>query len=108
MADFDAALGRDDGHQAENALDLAADAVDHAEEIRIAAGRVVVQPVVEDAALREGAVRQVVPQLRVSARALQGFEQVVAVARRVESFQADVTPFEQLSRGGRDAFPVGE
>ncbi|MCY1435842.1 hypothetical protein D9M71_519500 [compost metagenome] len=108
MADFDAALGRNDGHQAEDALDLAAGAIDHAEEVRVAIGRVVVQPVVEDTALREGAVWQIVPKFRVGARALQGFEQVVAVARRVEFFQADEASFDQLCRGGRDAFPVGE
>ncbi|MNT99720.1 hypothetical protein D3C72_2426460 [compost metagenome] len=68
----------------------------------------VVQPVVEGAALREGPVRQVVPQFRVGTGALQGVEQVVAVARRVESFQADEAPFDQLDGRGRDAFPVGE
>ncbi|MNN76723.1 hypothetical protein D3C81_1931300 [compost metagenome] len=57
VADFDAALGRDNRHQAEDALYVAARAVNDGEEVRVALGRVVVQPIVEYAALREGAVR---------------------------------------------------
>ena len=108
MADFDATLGRHDRHQAENALNLACGFIDHAEEVRVAIGRMVVQPIVERAALGEGTVRQVVPEFGVGARALQDFEQTVAVARRVEFFQADETPFDELDRGCRDAFPVRE
>ncbi|MNJ03759.1 hypothetical protein D3C73_1642200 [compost metagenome] len=68
----------------------------------------VVQPVIEGATLREWTVRQVVPEFRVGARALQSIEQTLGVTRRVELFQADEAPFERLSRGRRDAFPVGE
>ena len=72
------------------------------------AGGVVVQPIIECAALRERTVGQVIPEFRVGARALQGFEQVVGMTRRVEFFQADEAPFDGFDGGCRDAFPVRE
>ena len=108
VADFDSALRRDDGHQAEDALDLARRAVDHAEKVRVAVGGMVVQPGVEGTALGERAVGQIIPQLRVGSWAFKGLPQLVGMARRVELFQVDKTPFKQV-RGGRwGAFPVGE
>ncbi len=101
-------MGRDDGHQAEDALHLAGRTVDDAEEVRVGIGRVVVQPRIERGALGKRAVRQVIPQLGVGAGAFEGLPQLIGVARRVEFFQVDKAPFEQLSGGRRDAFPVGE
>jgi tRNA A22 N-methylase len=57
VANLDAALGRNDRHQAENALHVTADAVDHAEEVWVAVGRMIIQPVIESTALREWTVR---------------------------------------------------
>ncbi|BCQ65912.1 hypothetical protein PBOI14_76620 [Pseudomonas sp. Boi14] len=66
------------------------------------------EPGIERRALGEGAVRQVVPQHRIGARALQHLEQIVAMARRVEPFQTDEAPIKQGGRGGGNAFPIGE
>ncbi|MNN94732.1 hypothetical protein D3C81_2134100 [compost metagenome] len=87
---------------------LTAGAIDDAEEIRVAGGRVVVQPCVENAAFRERAVGQIIPQFRVGTGAFKCGEQLVTVARRVESFQTNKTPFKQGGGGGGDAFPVSE
>ena len=108
MANFDTALCRHDGHQAEDALHLASGAVDHAEKVRVTVGGVVVQPGIERAALGKRPVGQVVPEFWISAWALEGVEQIVAMARRVEFFQVYKAPFKQLSRGRWGAFPVGE
>ena len=40
--------------------------------------------------------------------AFEGGDQLVTVARRVESFQANEAALEQGGGGGRDAFPVSE
>jgi polyribonucleotide nucleotidyltransferase len=57
VADLYATLGRDDRHLAEDALQLAAVAVDHAEEVWVAVGRMIIQPIIESTALREWSVR---------------------------------------------------
>ena len=108
VADFDTALRRDDGHQAEDALNLARRTVDHAEKVRVAVGGVIVQPGVEGTALGERAVGQVIPQLRIGPWAVKGLPQLIGMARRVELFQVDKTPFKQVRGGRRGAFPVGE
>jgi len=75
-----------DGHQAEDALHIAAGAVDHAEEIRLVVLGMVVQPGIERGAVAERAIRQIVPQLGVGAGAFEGLPQTVGVARRVGVF----------------------
>ena len=72
------------------------------------AGRVIVQPGVENGAFRERTVGQIIPKFRVGAGAFECGEQLFTVARRVEPFQADKAPFEQCGGGGGDAFPVSE
>ncbi len=106
VPDFDAAVVGHDRHQAQDALGLAAGAVDDGVEQRVAASGVTFQPTVEGGTFGEWAIREVVPQHRVGRRALQHLPEVFAMARRVELFQADEAAVDGLGLGGCGGFPV--
>ncbi len=106
MANFDAPCVRDDGHQAQKAVDGPGLLVDDRVKPRI--GRVfqACEIVIECAALGKRAHEQIIPQLAVSGRTFQRLPQAIAMAGGVEFFQTNKASLQRAGIRQLGRLPV--